>query len=132
MKPLHRLLPDSVLGLLACPVPLLCSVLIKFVEARLSLLSGLSSGIGPDFVRGRAKYGTGASLFGAAVDTEALVVLVRVALSDIDGITKLVRTECAEERRECRGISGISATPVSTRVIGDSGAEGSAGFTAGG
>lgn len=105
---------------------------IKFVDARLSLLSGLSSGIGPDFVLGRAKYGTGASLFDAAVDTEALVVLVRVALSDIDGITKLVRIECAEERRECRGISGISGTPASTRAIGDSGALGSAAFTVGG
>lgn len=60
----------------------------------------------------------GTSLLGAAVETVALVVFVREALSDMDGITKLVRIECADERRECRGISWNSATPESVRLLG--------------
>ena len=94
---------------------------IKFAEAKLSLLSGLLSGIGPeDFVLGRAKCATGTSSLGVPVETVALVVLVRAALSDMDGITKLVRIECADERRECRGISWNSATPESERLLGGS------------
>jgi hypothetical protein len=77
-----------------CPVLLRCSVLIKFAEARLSLLSGLVSGEGPeDFVLGKAKCATGTVFCGTAEDTVVEVLFAGTALSDMDGITRLVRIE---------------------------------------
>ena len=93
MNPLQRLLLlESLLARLVCPVPLLCSVLIRFVEAKLSLLSGLLSAVGPpDRVLGSVKCAIGTALCGAAVDgddTEFIPVL-----SDMEGSTRLVRME---------------------------------------
>ena len=93
MNPLHRLLLlESLLARLVCPVPLLCSVLIRFAEAKLSLLSGLLSAVGPpDRVLGSVKCAIGTALCGAAVDgddTEFIPVL-----SDMEGSTRLVRME---------------------------------------
>ena len=93
MNPLQRLLLlESLLARLVCPVPLLCSVLIRFAEAKLSLLSGLVSAVGPpDRVLGSVKCAIGTALCGAAVDgddTEFIPVL-----SDMEGSTRLVRME---------------------------------------
>jgi hypothetical protein len=95
MKPLHRLaLLDSLLAILVCPVPLLCKVLIRFAEAKLSLLSGLQSGRGPDdLVLGKVKWATGIVVCGMAVEAEATELLTGAGLSLIEGITRLVRIE---------------------------------------
>jgi len=120
MKPLQRLVFDeSVLGLLIVPaVPLRFSVFNKLAEAMLSLLSGRFSGEGPvDLVRGRAKCATGMVFCGEVVDVAAALFLAIVAPSDMDGITRLVLIEWAEDRRECLEVSWNSATPESDRPL---------------
>ena len=102
MKPLHRLVFDeSVLGLLMVPaVPLRFNVFNRLAEATLSLLSGRFSGDGPDdLVRGKAKCATGMVFCGDVVDEAVALFLVEA--SDMDGRTRLVLMEWAEERREC-------------------------------
>lgn len=83
------------LGLLIVPaVPLRFRVFIRFVDAKLSLLSGRYSGDGPvDLVRGKVKCATGMVFWGDVVDEAVALFFGRTAVSDMDGMTRLVRIE---------------------------------------
>src|ERR1700729_1505476 len=105
MKLPHRLADcESVLGLLICPLELRCRVCIKLADARLSLLPGRNSVVGPDeFVRGTVKCATGTAFSGVTVEVVAALLLDVVALSVMDGMTRLVRVDRVSEGcRECR------------------------------
>jgi hypothetical protein len=99
--------------MLVWPVPLRCNVWIKFADARLSLLSGLRSGVGPEgFVLGNAKWATGTVVSDVAVEVVAIPLLLVTGPSDRDGMTRLVRKEWVEEFRECPDGLLISAESI--------------------
>jgi hypothetical protein len=76
--------------------------LIRFADAKLSLLSGLWSGIWPwdDLVLGSVKWATGTVVSGMAVEVVTVLLVVVPGPSDMDGIIRLVRMEFAEALRE--------------------------------
>lgn len=80
--------------MLVWPVPLLCNVLKRFADAKLSLLSGLGPGVGPkDLARGGIKWANGTAVSDIAVDVVGMLFLLVAGPPDIAGITRLVRIE---------------------------------------